>query len=762
MHRLNVFGGVSLEGPGGQVNGPAAQRLRLALLAIIAASSGGAASRDTLLSLLWPESDDERARHALSNALYAIRRALGEVVVANGPELRIDPTQLDADALEFERRVAAGDLEAAAASYAGPLLEGFHLPDNAAFEEWLESARERFRRRHLEILGRLADEAGASGDPAGRARWLGRMAAAEPLSARIAIDLIRALDAAGDPTAALRQARVHATLVARELGSPPDPSVTACAQEIRERIASGPEALRADGSDRTNGRRADSRQAAPRRGRFHWYVPSAAAALLIAILGLSFGGRGVEGDPGPTRLAVLPLANVSGDSAQDYLADAMTELLATELGRIRALTVRSSTSAERFRNGETTIGEIGERLGVDVVLEGSIIRAGERARIAIRLVGVRPERQIWADSFERNVTDVLALQTDVARAVAAAVRVNLTPDERERLAGAVRIDARAQELFLRARYRLSQFTAEDLREAIRALEEAVTIEPGFEPAWADLGSAYWLLTQPAAAMAYDVGMPKARTAALRAIELDPRSVGGNTTLGWVRLFYDFDFAGALESFRQAMDQAPNMAAPMIGYGFTQSALGNHDAAIATIRRAIDVDPLWLPSRTVFAEVLYHAGRFDEADRAISDLLAIEPSYPRALMVRQWIAELMGDWYRANDYDVERIRIVRPAELAAFEATGKPADVLDYWRTWGARTDRLFGARPVPHYLMARRMAWLGDADGAFNALEKAIDAHEGQMALLLVDPHWTPIRGDPRFSALLERLGLTFTPADSG
>lgn len=749
MVRLRVLGGAALEGPDGPLTGSATQRLRVALLTVLATADAGV-SRDTLLALFWPDAEADRARHALSNAVYALRKALGEeAIVSAGTELRLSPDLVASDVGDYAAALDSGDLEAAAELYGGSLLDGFHF-DSAPFEHWLDGERARLETLQRECLERLATEADRAGDALASVRWWRRAAALDRYNRRSALALIRALEASGDPAGALRQARVHATLM-EELGAEPDPAVQHLADDIRERMATAASPAEPGGG----GPAAPAVAASPAAGNGdvssdasrRWrpaFVGIAVVAFIALVAALRWDAP--VADP-PRRIAVLPLDNLSADPDDAYFADAMTDLLTTELSRVDALTLRSRLSATRFADEGPSLGEIARALDVDAVLQGSVARDGDRARISVTLVRAAPEEHLWADTYEGDASNAFALQRSVVRDIVEAIRLTLTPEEERRLAAGEGIPTAAQEAYLRGLWRVRKFNREDMQAAIAEFETATTIAPEFVDAWVLLGEAHWLLTQPLAGDDPGDGMRKARAAAERALALDPRSAGAHVALGWVWLFSDWDAEAALRSFESATGR---WTTAWIGKGFTLGVLGRFDEAGVAFDSAIAVEPFLLSARTALAEVLYMEGRLDAAEAVLAEIAALEPAFARRHMISRWIAEQRGDWPAAVTEHAAWQRAQSGPDLLADAPPPTAADRHDYW-AWRRRLIALTDRR-VPFFVQAQVAAGLGEMDAAFALIERAFAAREGQLALIDRDPRWMDMRADARFPAVVERV----------
>jgi eukaryotic-like serine/threonine-protein kinase len=316
-------------------------------------------------------------------------------------------------------------------------------------------------------------------------------------------------------------------------------------------------------------------------------------------------------------LAVLPLQNLSGDPAQEYFADGMTEQLTTDLGQIGALRVISRTSAMHYKNSQKTLPEIARELHVDAVVEGSVERAGNQVRITAQLIDASTDRHLWARSYDRDLQSVLLLQDDVAQAIASQVRINLTPQEQRNLTTAPQVNPQAHELYLRGIYELRKQTREGIEAAIHNFQQALVVDPKEAHAYAGLADAYY--DQSTWLRAPLEVMPKAKAAAVRAIELDDSLAEAHAALGYVKLNFDWDWPGAEREFHRALELNPNLPRAHTGYAQYLLTLGRTQEAAEEFNRADSIDPFSGQSHVNKAYLLFDARRYPEAIQAATQL-----------------------------------------------------------------------------------------------------------------------------------------------
>ncbi|MGH7527785.1 MAG: BTAD domain-containing putative transcriptional regulator [Gemmatimonadales bacterium] len=369
MLRLRTLGGAVVESGGAALAGTAGQRKSLALLALLAPAGDRGVSRDKVLAYLWPEAEPDRAAHRLTQLLYALRRDLkAEELFLGSNELRLNPELLTSDVQEFSTARRVGELERAVSLYGGPFLDGFFLSGASEFERWVENERTGLAGDYAEALETLAADAAAQGNPRRAAQWWRRLAEQDPLSSRVTVHLMSALAAAGSRAAALDQAREYEALVRDELGAVPNPAVLALAAQLRQRPREPPV----------------GQQAAP---------------------------------PSTVFVAVLPFANLSAVQTNDFFVEGLADELAAALARLDGVRVAARTSAQAFRGGDLDAREIGRRLGVHALIEGSVRQAGGRVRVTAQLVATSDGCRVWSERYEREVADVFAVQDELTGAI---------------------------------------------------------------------------------------------------------------------------------------------------------------------------------------------------------------------------------------------------------------------------------------------------------------------------------------------------------
>lgn len=730
MPSLRLFGGASLLGDRGPVSGPAVQRHRLALLALLATAPEGKASRDRLVALLWPESDGAGARRLLNVALHALRQALGDdALVSLADDVQLRPEAVPSDVGRFRAALEAGDRRAAAELYAGPFLSGFFLGGEGEFDRWAEGVREQLARAHQEALEGLAEEAEAAGDPRAAAGWWRRLAAEDPLCARVALRLMRALDRAGDRAGALRHAGVHAALFREEFDAEPDAEVLALAERLRRDPGPRP-----------------APPAPPPAAPVPAPDPDAALDASAA--------------PAPDGIAVLPFEDDTRGRRCEYFSDGLTEEITDALSRVRGLRVVARTSAFAFKGARAAAPEIGRRLGVSHLLEGSVRKSGGSVRVAARLVEAATGSLLWSARYDRPLGDVFAMQDEIARSVVDALRVELAGGGA--LVRGSTADPEAHALYLRGRFAWYRRTPEGLEEAISYFEHALERDPGYALALIGLADAWNMLG------ASDYGVlppgeiyPRAREAAERALALRPDLAEAHTALANVLLNHDWDWEGAARAFRHALQLNPGYAVAYHWYGLYLAAVGRHGEALAAVRRARELDPMSLVMATALARQLYFQRDYDLAVREYRGVLAQDPGFATA---RLGLALALAQSGATGEAVAELGRAVggagepRPVALALLAHAQGRAGARTEAEATLARLRAAAGERYVPPEYFALAHLGLGETEPALEWLERACDARSASIVYLQVDPLLDPLRADPRFERLRAQVGFPPLP----
>jgi TolB-like protein/DNA-binding winged helix-turn-helix (wHTH) protein/Tfp pilus assembly protein PilF len=502
---------------------------------------------------------------------------------------------------------------------------------------------------------------------------------------------------------------------------------------------------------------ADVRVAAVSARRLSALTYAAIAAVIVAVI---LGGAAlvIRGRRAPASVAagnvhsivVLPLQNLSGDPSQEYIVDGITEELIGALARFRSLRVISRTSAMHYKGTRARVVDIAKELDVDAIVEGSVFRSGDHLRVTAQLVDGRTDRHMWAQSFERDFADVLALQPEIARAIADEIKVRLTDETEVRAARRQPVPA-AQDAYFRGRYHLNQGDEQAVRSSIGDFTHALESDPNDARSLAGLAEAYIALTDY-----YErphETMPKARAAAERAIAVDPLLAEAHAAIGAVHFLYDWNFPAAESSLKRATELDPASADAHLWYAVFLAQTGQHDQANAEAVRAETLDPLSAAVRASVGWVYFLARRNDKAMEEWQKAIAIEPTVAAA-HTGIWMAYLQKGSASIKPAVQLTADDASPLDLAAlagdYAMAGRSTDarrVLD-------RLHDLSSHRYVCPYEVATAHAVLGDREEALSWLRRGVDSRSICMPDLLMDPRLDTLRNDPRFVTLLSDIGF--------
>jgi TolB-like protein/DNA-binding winged helix-turn-helix (wHTH) protein/Tfp pilus assembly protein PilF len=462
--------------------------------------------------------------------------------------------------------------------------------------------------------------------------------------------------------------------------------------------------------------------------------------------------------PSPTirSVAVLPLENLSGDASQEYFADGMTDQLIATLGQISALRVISRTSAMRYKGALKPLPQIARELNVDAVIEGSIVRSGGRVRITAQLIEAASDRHLWAQSYDGDLRDTLALQSRVAGAIAEEIRINIEPKEQAALRNVKRVNPDAYEAYLKGRYFWNKRTVDGLNRAREYFDDAVAKAPDYARAHSGLADTYALLGDwQYGVMSPREALPAAKAAAVKALELDDTLGEAHTSLGFVLSGFDWNWAAAEKEFRQAIDLNPGYATAHHWYAWHLSLMGRNGEAIDEMRKARSLDPLSLIINADLAEVLLLAHFYDESAQQSRKTIDMDPDFALA---HNQLAEAYLQKHMGGDAIAEFQRAVQLSEHSpictanlarAYASSGRNADAQQLMTGLKQRSNQAYSNAAE----IAMVYAALGENTQAMAWLERGYDERFNPGVLLR--PGFDSLRADPRFRDLVHRVGLT-------
>ena len=453
-------------------------------------------------------------------------------------------------------------------------------------------------------------------------------------------------------------------------------------------------------------------------------------------------------------LAVLPLENLSRDPEQEYFADGLTEALITSLAKISSLRVISRTTAMHYKGVHRPLPEIARELGVEIVVEGSVLRSGERVRISAQLIDASSDTHLWAESYERDLRDVLQLQSEIARAVAREIRAKLTPGEQEKLAQARPVNPQAYEAYLKGRYYWDKRRPDAVKRGVEYFQLAIEKDPTYAAAYAGLADSagaagFWGFAPPAETYA------RAKVAAQKSLEIE-ETAEAHTSLGFALLHYDWDFAVARREFQRAIELDPNYATAHQWYGHYLGYSGQFDQCLEETSHALRLDPLSLIINTTYAGCFWFWRQWDRAIEHCHKAMELDPSFVGLL------------WMLANVYEGKGMyaEAISERQRAVDLSGGAPVFIAGLGGTYAAagykpealRIMRQLQELSKSHYVMSYWIALLHtspeERDVAFHWLEKAYEERSATLALIKVDPRLDFLRSDPRFDDLVRRMKL--------
>jgi TolB-like protein/DNA-binding SARP family transcriptional activator/Tfp pilus assembly protein PilF len=753
VNRLRLFGGAVIDAGSGPITGRATQRHRLALLALLSTTRRLYRGRDQLVTVLWPDADAERGRKLLSDSIYRINHALaGEVITGAGDDLRLNRQQLGSDIADFEAAFDAGDWRRAVELYCGPFLDGFYLPDAAEFDQWMETERRQYARAAAKAIESLAIEARDAGRATDAADWWQRLAALAPDESRVALELMRAMERAGNRAGAIRHARVHSTLLRDVLGLEPDREV----EELATLMS----------------KRSDAPVHAPERSPRREIVAElatepeqpgeaiAAAPTTPVAPAMPRMPSAVSGAPPANSIAVLPFTNLSGSDANAYFADGVSEELMYLLTRTSGLRVASRTSAFACRELRLDAREVAERLNVAWLLEGSVRRAGDMLRIVAQLTDASSGYLVWSESYDRTSSDIFAIQADIAGAIATRLASTLggtgaaVPPSVARAAK----DPGTYDLYLRARYQWHRRSEQSLRDSVPLFEQVVTRDPENARAWVGLADTYAVMG------VYDylpprLAFPLADSAARHAIVLDGALAAPYATLGYVDTYFRWDWRAAEDTFRRAIELEPAYSLAHQWYSNLLVTRGRFEEAEWEMRRAAELDPLSMIAHAGIGWLLIFAGQYDRAVHQLHLALKLDQDFGLAHL---WLGLAHLYAHRPTQAIPCLARMLSLSDSGTYESVlglgalaraHAAAGAMDEARAiFAGLLEQEEQGRYVSSFQLAKVLQALGDVDSALSRLERAFDERSHSMVFLRVDPQLAELSTEPRYQRLVDAV----------
>jgi len=771
--RLQTLGSLALHDPSGAaIPGQDAQRRRLALLAVLAASGERGRGRESLLTLFWPDASPERARHSLEQLLYAIRTSVHNDAFLGVNPIRLNPEVIRSDVMEFGRALAENRLEDAVAEYRGPFLHGFVLSDALEFDQWVDGERTRLAGAYARALEELAVAAERRSDFVGAAEWWEKRAAHDPYDTRVAQCLMRALDASGNRARAIQHAAIHERRLRQELGVQAATDASALAERMRADPGAASSAIRPAAAVagataamepvQPPGSPADApvdlkpvqplasvpvRQAGSRgdtRRRVRVVSLSLIGAAVLA--GLAWAFWPVARAP-ERSIAVLPFVDMSPRRDNEYLSDGITEEIITQLSTVPTLKVISRTSAMQYKRSAKSLAQIAGELGVAHVLEGSVRRDGDRVRITAQLIDAGADHHLWSRSYDRDAVDVIGMQDEIAREVSRALEVELG-EARGAPARRGTRDPEAYELYRRGRYLWGKRTREAHEQAIEYYRRAIERDSGYADAYAGLADAYLTSYQfNVSAIPEAEVYSRMKWAAERALALDDRSADAHASFA-MSLWWQRNWPGAERELRRALELNPGHGARG-WYAQLLSGMGRVEEAVQQIQRSSELDPLSILGTSTVGWLRYVARDYDGAIEQFQRTLELNDSWAPAYTG-------LGVAYAQKGMDEPAMKAASKAvELGGRQISSFQANLAYVHARAGRRAEaRSFLERakmdPWEAFHIARAYVALGEPDSAFAWLDRS--SWQWPHRAVRADPALDPLRADPRFTRLSVRV----------
>lgn len=745
-----------------------------ALLAYLACvRRKGHVRRATLLPLFWPEADEAAARHALSQTLYRLRQVLGPVVLTRGEEeLRLDPDTVILDVERFEVAVAEGRWDDALGLYLGDLMPGLAAPDASGFEDWLDRERQRLRLLAADAATAAALAAVARGDASEAERTALRALELDPAREEETRTVIEALLAVGERPRAARLYQALRTHLARVLEVAPAPATVALeAYVLDTRLAPTRQRSAAAEPSRADPSRADPSRAEPSRADPPAVAPrpaardfrALAAGVIVLLIGVTYAVlasrsdvNAAEGDDAVPVVVMAPFAQDSSDAGFEYLADGLYGAVVGELSLAAAVHLLPRAAPGRSDPAGAASDRDPSGLAVGAIVEGRVSRRQDTIRVELQIRRAAAGSRSWSGEFARPAADVLLLQRDLARALARELGLGLTARGRARFSSPPVVDVAAHDAWLRGKAHQRHRRRDDLLACIREATRALALAPDFAEAHlllAECENVRTFVDQVAPAASFG----NAIAAAERAIALDSGLAGAHAALAYAVAHHRWDWQAAERAFERALELQPEQASTHGDLGWMLAWIGRTDEARQHAREAVRLAPAD-PQALLRLGMIEHLARrhgdaLDWAQRALALDSTFMFTWDRLHFAYMGLGR-SRDAVRAAE---RASALAGPGDLRrrgflahAYASDGRAADAQRILSELRARDRTVY----VPPVSLAAALVGLGEVDAALLALERSVNERDGDAVLLATSPLWDPLRGDPRFTALLRGVGF--------
>lgn len=690
------------------------------LLKLLALNPNHQLHREQALEFLWPDSDPVSATNNLHKAIHLARRALqpglesaadSDFIATQDQQIHLTaPGRLWIDVDEFEERVTAARrtnaveaYEAARASYGGELL----IEDR--YEDWAAVRREKLQNMYQELLAKLARLYEARGDRKLAIQRLQELANADLSNEDTHRQLMRLYALTGNKHQALKQYQLCCELLQKELDTEPEPET----RELRQQIISG------------------------------------------QLVPLPVSKEADQPDSGIPALAIFPLINASADPNAEYLSDGITETIINSLSQLPQLKVIARSTVFRYKGKDIDPQAAGRKLGVGAVLTGRVLTRGDILNIQTELVNVKDGTQLWGEQYQRSCADIFEVQEEIAKEIAAKLRLRLTGEEKGKLSKRYTANTEAYQLYLKGRFHWTKRTAGGFQKGLECFQQAIAIDPGYALAYAGISDSHAFRGDVGAAqIPSKEAFSKAKQAAQQALQIDDELAEAYASLAHANM-HCFEWAEAEQAFKRAIDLNPNHPQAHQWYAFYLLFNGQGEAALAEAKRALLLDPLSVPAHGDMGQILHYTRQYDRAIEAYEKTLELEPNRYRIYLWIGWVYEQKGMYDEAIAAFLESRTAEDNTEGLAslgcmYALLGNKDKALGVLGELNERATRHY----VSPYHRSLLLLSLGHIDQAFEWLERAYDERAEWMIYLSVDPRFDTVRADPRFANLLRRIGF--------
>jgi TolB-like protein/Tfp pilus assembly protein PilF len=470
--------------------------------------------------------------------------------------------------------------------------------------------------------------------------------------------------------------------------------------------------------------------------------------IVIAVAGYFYFSR--DRKTAIESIAVMPFVNESGNADIEYLSDGMTETLISSLSQLPNLNVKARSSVFRYKGKTTEAKTIGKELNVQAILNGRVVQHGDELTLSLELIDAQTENVIWSDRYDRKQTDLVSLQNEIARDVSSKLKIRLSGADERKLAKTYTANPEAYKLYLQGRFYWNKREEKDFRKAVEYFSQAIALDPKYALAYAGLADSYALLST-FGFMPPAEGVPKAREFANRALSLDDSMAEPHTTLAYLSLTYDYDFAASEREFKRAIELNPNYATAHQWFGEMLLNAGRFDEASVEYRRALEIEPLSLPINWDYGRFLYMTRRYDESIAQHKKTIELDPGFARAHRTLAEVYRVKGDYANAVEERAKVLDLMGQSQNAALvRATFAKDGWLGFLRLVTAENSALKDINN--NWVVAKAFVDLGDKDKAFAELNKAYEKRLSSLCWLKIEPQLDPLRSDPRYQELLKKM----------